>query len=133
MPTRRAARERALELAYESEQRGLTAPELLTELPVDPDVYARKLFEGCDAHREEIDALIRKYSEHWALERMPVIDRLILRMGIYELMFEPSTPPAVVIDEALELARRFSTDDAVPFVNGVLDAVKGRVEKGELP
>jgi N utilization substance protein B len=64
---------------------------------------------------------------------MPVIDRLIMRMGIYELMYETATPPAVVIDEALELARRFSTDEAVPFINGVLDAVKGRVARGELP
>ena len=63
---------------------------------------------------------------------MPVIDRLILRLGIYELLHDPATPPRVVIDEAIELARRFSTDEAVPFVNGVLDAIKDRIERGDI-
>ena len=87
---------------------------------VDPDVYARKLFEGCDAHREEIDALIRKYSEHWALERMPVIDRALLRIGTYELAWVADTPTAVVITEAVELAKEYSTKDSGRFVNGLL-------------
>jgi N utilization substance protein B len=120
VPTRRAARERALELAYECEQRGMAAPELLAELPVEPDAYAKALFEGCDAHREEIDALIRKYSEHWALERMPVIDRALLRIGTYELAWMKDTPTPVVITEAVELAKEFSTKDSGRFVNGLL-------------
>ena len=85
------------------------------------------LTSGTVDHLAAIDRVLEEASKNWRLDRMPVIDRLILRMGIYELMFETDTPPAVVIDEALELARRFSTDDAVPFINGVLDAVKGRV------
>jgi N utilization substance protein B len=120
VPTRRAARERALELAYECEQRGLNAAQLLAELPVDPDEYARRLVEGIDAHRDEIDALIRKYSEHWALERMPVIDRALLRLGTYELGWEPATPTAVAITEAVELAKEYSTKDSGRFVNGLL-------------
>ena len=120
MPTRRAARERALELAYEGEQRGLTAVELLDELPIEPDPYARRLFLGVDEHRDEIDALIRKYSEHWALERMPVVDRALLRIGTYELAWEPETPAAVVITEAVELAKEYSTKDSGRFVNGLL-------------
>jgi transcription antitermination protein NusB len=120
VPTRRAARERALELAYECEQRGLTAAQLLAELPVDPDEYARRLVEGIDSHRDEIDALIRKYSEHWALERMPVIDRALLRMGTYELGWIPETPTAVAITEAVELAKEYSTKDSGRFVNGLL-------------
>ena len=120
MPTRRAARERALELAYESEQRGLGATELLADLPVDPDEYARMLFEGSDVHRDEIDALIRKYSEHWALERMPVVDRALLRIGTYELAWMKDTPTAVVITEAVELAKEYSTKDSGRFVNGLL-------------
>ncbi len=91
------------------------------------------LTSGTVDHLAAIDRVLEDASKNWRLERMPVIDRLILRMGIYELMYETATPPVVVIDEALELARRFSTDEAVPFINGVLDAVKGRVERGELP
>ena len=120
MPTRRAARERALELAYECEQRGLSAAQLLAELQVDPDEYARRLVEGVDDHRDEIDALIRKYSEHWALERMPVIDRALLRMGTYELGWIPETPTPVAITEAVELAKEYSTKDSGRFVNGLL-------------
>jgi transcription antitermination protein NusB len=120
VPTRRAARERALELAYECEQRGLSAAQLLAELQVDPDEYARRLVEGVDNHRDEIDALIRKYSEHWALERMPVIDRALLRMGTYELGWMPETPTAVAITEAVELAKEYSTKDSGRFVNGLL-------------
>jgi transcription antitermination protein NusB len=120
VPTRRAARERALELAYECEQRGLSAAQLLAELQVDPDEYARRLVEGVDHHRDEIDALIRKYSEHWALERMPVIDRALLRMGTYELGWIPETPAAVAITEAVELAKEYSTKDSGRFVNGLL-------------
>ena len=127
MPTRRAARERALELAYECEQRGLSAAELLAELPVDPDEYARRLVEGIDDHRDEIDALIRKYSEHWALERMPVIDRALLRIGTYELGWIPETPTAVVITEAVELAKQYSTKDSGRFVNALLSRIAEEV------
>ena len=127
MPTRRAARERALELAYECEQRGLSAAELLAELPVDPDEYARRLVEGIDDHRDEIDALIRKYSEHWALERMPVIDRALLRIGTYELGWIPETPTAVVITEAVELAKDYSTKDSGRFVNGLLARITEKI------
>jgi transcription antitermination protein NusB len=120
VPTRRAARERALELAYECEQRGISASQLLAELPVEPDEYARRLVEGVEKHRDEIDALIRKYSEHWALERMPVIDRALLRIGTYELGWMPETPTAVAITEAVELAKEYSTKDSGRFVNGLL-------------
>jgi transcription antitermination protein NusB len=120
VPTRRAARERALELAYECEQRGLSAAQLLAELQVEPDEYARRLVEGVDHNRDEIDALIRKYSEHWALERMPVIDRALLRLGTYELGWIPDTPAAVAITEAVELAKEYSTKDSGRFVNGLL-------------
>jgi N utilization substance protein B len=127
VPTRRAARERALELAYESEQRGLSAGELLAELPVEPDPYAVRLFAGVAERRDEIDALIRKYSEHWALERMPVIDRALLRIGTYELGWVPETPTAVVITEAVELAKQYSTNDSGRFVNGLLARIADEV------
>jgi N utilization substance protein B len=120
VPTRRAARERALELAYECEQRSVSASALVDDLPVDPDPYARQLIIGTDEHRDEIDALIRKYSEHWAIERMPVIDRALLRLGTFELGWMSDTPTAVVIAEAVELAKEFSTKDSGRFVNGLL-------------
>jgi N utilization substance protein B len=131
VPTRRAARERALGLAYECEQRGLTADELLAELPVPPDDYAQLLVRGADEHREEIDAVIRKYSEHWALERMPVIDRALLRIGAYELTWVPDTPTPVIITEAVELAKEYSTKDSGRFVNGLLARIAEDVRAGE--
>jgi N utilization substance protein B len=120
MRTRRDARERALGLAYECEQRGVGAGELLADLPVPPDPYTEALLRGEEAHREEIDALLRKFSEHWALERMPAVDRALLRLGTYELGWEPETPTAVVISEAVELAKQYSTKDSGRFVNGLL-------------
>jgi transcription antitermination protein NusB len=123
VPSRREARERALGLAYECEQRNLGAAELLAELPVEPDEYARDLVLGVDAHRDEIDALIRKYSEHWALERMPVIDRTLLRLGTFELGWMPDVPTAAAISEAVELAKQYSTKDSGRFVNGLLSRI----------
>jgi transcription antitermination protein NusB len=118
--TRRAARERALGLAYECELRGLSASELLAEQPVEPDEYASRIVLGADEHSDEIDALVRKYSEHWSLERMPVVDRALLRLGTYELKWEPDTPTGAIITEAVELAKQYSTKDSGRFVNGLL-------------
>src|ERR1700690_495732 len=95
--TRRAARERALGLAYESELRGLSPLALIGEQPVAPDEYACRIVAGADDHREEIDALIRKFSEHWSLERMPVIDRALLRLGTYEPAWGVETPTGGVL------------------------------------
>ncbi len=120
MATRHEARERALELCYELEARGLDADTLLAGLPVAPDAYAEQVVRGVDAHREDLDVLLRKFSEHWALERMPAVDRALLRMGGYELGWEPALPTAVVIDEAVDLAGRYSTKDSGRFVNALL-------------
>jgi N utilization substance protein B len=116
-----------LGLAYECEQRGTSASTLLHDLPVPPDEYAQRLVLGVDTHHDEIDALIRKYSEHWALERMPVIDRTLLRLGTYELGWEHETPTAVVITEAVELAQQYSTKDSGRFVNGLLSRIADEV------
>jgi transcription antitermination protein NusB len=86
--------------------------------------FARRLFEGTVSEIESIDRLLRRHAEHWKLERMAAVDRNVLRLALYELLHNPETPPAVVINEALELARRFSTAESVDFVNGVLDAVR---------
>ena len=129
MATRREARERALSLCYELEARGLSADELLEELTVAPDPYAEHVLRGVDEHRDEIDALLRKLSEHWALERMPAVDRALLRIGSYELGWEPDLPLAVVIDEAVELAGQYSTKDSSRFVNALLSRIAGELRE----
>jgi len=90
---------------------------------VTPDQFMEMLVQGTSDNVAEIDNWISKKSEHWRLERMPAVDRNILRMALFE-MSKTDTPPAVVIDEALELARQFSGDESVAFINGVLDAVR---------
>jgi N utilization substance protein B len=102
------------------EARRLDVEDLLAGLPVAPDPYTVQLVRGVDAHREDLDALLRKFSEHWAIERMPAVDRALLRMGGYELGWEPELPTAVVIDEAVDLAGRYSTKDSGRFVNALL-------------
>ena len=120
MPTRREARERALGLAYEAELRGVDLSTILAEQAVRPDEYACRLVDGVAEHSDEIDALLRKYSEHWALERMPVVDRTLLRMSTFELGWVPDVPTASVITEAVDLAKQYSTKDSGRFVNGLL-------------
>jgi N utilization substance protein B len=93
------------------------------ELPDASRRFAEELVEGTIAHLRTIDARIEAQAQHWRLERMAVIDRLILRMAVYEFLYRPDTPRTVVIDEAIELARTFSEQDAVRFVNGVLDGI----------
>ena len=85
--------------------------------------FAEQLATGTIARLTDLDPVIARHAQHWRLARMAVIDRLILRLAAYELLHVPETPAGVVIDEALELARTFSEEDAVPFVNGVLDAI----------
>ncbi|MCS6954445.1 MAG: transcription antitermination factor NusB [Bryobacterales bacterium] len=133
--SRHRSRERALQILFQIDIRSqapeeaiqhfytsLSREEEAAPLP-DKDPFMEALVRGTAALRQEIDRRIAAHSEHWRLERMPVVDRNILRLAVYEMMRE-STPPVVVIDEALELARRFSTEEAVAFINGVLDAIR---------
>lgn len=117
------AREQAVMLLYEAEQRGVSTLTLLDERVIASPELATQLIVGVEEHREELDAAIVAHAKGWALERMPALDRAILRLGIYELSYRVEIPLAVVIDEAVELAKRFSTDDSGKFVNGVLAAV----------
>ena len=93
---------------------------LVVGLPVPPDEYAQRLVLGVDEYHEQIDEIIAKFSEHWSLERMPVVDRALLRIGTYELGWLPEVPTAVAITEAVELAKQYSTKDSGRFVNGLL-------------
>jgi N utilization substance protein B len=130
VPTRREARERALGLAYEAEIRGVDLATIIGEQPVRPDEYACRLVEGVAEHADEIDALLRKYSEHWALERMPVVDRTLLRMSTFELGWVTEIPAAAVITEAVELAKQYSTKDSGRFVNGLLARLSEQLRGG---
>jgi len=129
--TRREARERALSLCYELEVKKCSVDELLAELPAEPDAYAVVLARGVEENRDEVDALIRKYADRWSLERMPAIDRNLLRMATYELAHQPVIPVAVAISEAVELAKRYSTDDSGRFVNGMLGRIAEQVRPSE--
>jgi len=134
MPSRYRSRQTALQILYQCDMRKLSAGESILayygslavgdepEAAPEPDDFARSLVTGTVARSADIDRLILQHSQNWRLDRMPAVDRNILRMAIYEMM-EEGTPPAVVIDQALELARRFSTDESTAFINGVLDAV----------
>ena len=85
--------------------------------------YARSLVRGTLEHLEEVDSLIRRQAEHWRLERMPAVDRNILRLAIYEFLYETDVPKLVILDEAIELAKQFGTEQSGRFVNGVLDGI----------
>jgi len=120
---KREARERALELLYEAEAKRVHPAEVVAELPVPPTPYATELAEGVGDHRELLDHVIGGRARGWTVKRMPAVDRALLRLAAYELTFVPDLPTGVAIDEAVELARAFSTDNSPSFVNGVLAAV----------
>ena len=130
MPSRRRSRQRALQILFLWDARRQPVEDainafydtLFAEEHPERDWFATELVRGTIEHLEEVDERIRRHAEHWRMERMPAVDRNILRQSVYEMTHE-GTPPAVVIDEALELARKFSSEESVHFVNGVLDAV----------
>lgn len=133
----RQARESALQMLYGWEMSGDALPEAIAgvrDLQLRPpvaerDALAVDLALGTARTLDRIDPLIAEAATNWRLERIAIIDRLVLRLAVYELLERPDVPPAVVINEALELARTFSAPDAVRFVNGVLDAIRKRLEQ----
>lgn len=132
MGRRRQARELALQLLYELDLRGepepgTTADEFWRRQPAVPEEvrqFADALVRGTKAHQAKIDELISRFAEHWELGRMAVVDRNILRAGIFELLWGVEVPPKVAINEAIEAARKFSTEESTRFVNGLLDRVR---------
>ncbi len=117
------ARERALYLLYEAYSKGISPADALSVQVLEPDALTTLLVVGVGEHVEELDAAIAARAKGWTLVRMPVLDLNILRLGAFELAHRPDVPLAVAIDEAVELAKRFSTDDSGRFVNGVLSAL----------
>ncbi len=125
-PGRREARERAIALLYEGEAKDLTGEALLESLPLRPDDYTAAAIVGYHEDSARIDGLISDNSHDWKLDRLPQVDRAILRLGVWELVCRPEVPIAVVINEGVELAKEYSTDKSSSFVNAVLDAVAAR-------
>lgn len=125
--SRREARERALSLLYEADAKDVAPGVLLGELPVAPDPYAAELVAGVGEHCANIDTLIESFSVDWSVERMPVVDRAVLRMATFELVHRPDVPTGAVISEAVELAKTYSTEESGRFVNGVLGSVAASV------
>lgn len=130
MPSRRRSRQRALQILFLWDARRQPVDEaidsyydtLFSEEAPERDPFVAELVHGAVEHMAEADERISRHAEHWRMERMPAVDRNILRLAVYE-MTRAGTPPAVAIDEALELARKFSNEESVQFVNGVLDAI----------
>jgi N utilization substance protein B len=124
---RRQARERALSLLYEADAKGAKPSEVLADLPVEADPFVVDMVTGVEDNLARVDTLIGAHSIGWTLDRMAVIDRTLLRMAAYELLESPDIPVGAIVSEAVELAKRFSTEDSGRFVNGVLSAIAGEV------
>src|SRR5438477_8551657 len=130
MGRRRKAREVALQFLYQLDQHGDTDPtaheeEFWTRHPLDKETQAfvSELVRGVTRRYAEVDKLIAQYTEHWDIDRMAVVDRNILRLAVYELLWAPDVPPKAVINEAIEIAKKFGTTESSRFINGVLDRI----------
>ncbi len=131
MSARSKARKQALDLLYETDIRGTNAVEILIarDIPAEgPDArpireYTRELINGVSEHRRKIDELITTYAQGWDMDRLPAVDRNILRLGIYEILWSNAVPTSVAIDEALDLARELSSDDSSKYIHGVLGRI----------
>ena len=137
---RHRARKAAVQMLYQWEVGRSAMPDVMqtfwlhnqpatASLLDDHRVFAEKLATGVADTVGNLDPVIVEAAEHWRIERMDVMDRLILRLAVYELLHETTTPSRVIINEALELARTFGNDDSVRFVNGILDAIRRRLER----
>jgi N utilization substance protein B len=121
------SRERALNLMYEAHTKGIGVDEVLAAQVVTPDALTDLLVRGSERTRERADSLISAKSKGWTLQRMPVLDLAVMRLATFELLERPDVPTAVVLDEAVSLAKRYSTDDSGRFVNGVLASIADEV------
>lgn len=126
----------ALQMLYQRDITGVSTKRIITDESFStedgvPDEYARGLASGVEEHIDEIDAVLGEVSEHWAVSRMPLVDRNILRVAVYEIRFEESVPPSVAINEAVELAKVYGGEDSSKFINGVLGRIADRWEGRE--
>lgn len=129
MGARTKARKRALDVLFEADQREVAPIELLAQRIAQPGAetalpqYSVDLVEGVIAQQERIDELLATHAHGWTIERMPAVDRALLRLGTWEILFNDDVPDAVAVDEAVELARSLSTDESPAFVNGLLGRI----------
>jgi N utilization substance protein B len=130
MGKRRRAREAALSILYQLEFRPGKLPEVFRAYwadhpsPLEVQVFAEELVEGTVAHREDIDALIANHAEHWHFSRIALVDRNILRVATYEFLFRKEIPDKVILNEAIEIAKQYGSEDSSRFVNGILDPIR---------
>ncbi len=130
MGRRRRAREMAVSILYQLEFRPGKLPEVLpafwADHPSPPEVqtFAQELVEGTCAHREEIDRLITRHAEHWQFSRIALVDRNILRLATYELLFRKEIPEKVILNEAIEIAKQYGSKDSGRFVNGIINKIR---------
>ncbi len=136
MGTRRKSREMVLQMLFQADMGGQAPDEVRRTfwgerngVDAETRAFAEQLFRIATERREEIDALIERHAQHWRMDRMAVVDRNVLRAGVAELLGHPSTPRPVVINEALEIARKFSAPESVHFINGVLDSIARSLEE----
>lgn len=126
--SRTRARRRALEILFESEQRQMDETELLQQRSGDPDYpmkpYAVEIVDGVVTHRDELDELIETYSYDWPIDRLPAVDRALLRIALWEMLYNDEVDDIVAIDEAVSLAGKYSTDESPKFLNGLLDRIR---------
>jgi N utilization substance protein B len=136
---RRRARECALQMLFQIDMAGGAPAEVYPhfwkehEAELEVREFAQGLVEGVMKEREALDRIIAGSADNWRVERMAVVDRNILRVAVYELAWLPDTPPIVVLDEAIEVGKKYGSEQSGSFINGILDAVRKRVERGEVP
>jgi len=134
MGRRRKARESALQILFQLEFNNTQVEKTIIQYWKEKKTseriidYSTLLINGIISHQEEIDNLIQSLSNHWRVSRMAVVDRNILRIAVYELLYAENIAPAIVINEAIEIAKKYSSDDAAAFVNGILDAIRKKLE-----
>lgn len=128
---RREARERAVHLLYEADQRDVQVAEVLDSQVLPADPYTAEVISGVETERVSIDKVIGSHATGWAIERMAAMDRLVLEVATYELIHRDEIPTAVILNEAVELANSYGTDDSGRFVNGVLGAVAASVRASD--
>ncbi|HEX2054668.1 MAG TPA: transcription antitermination factor NusB [Actinomycetota bacterium] len=128
MAHRRGSRKLALDVLYEHEVRNLPTGEILQRYTANPGyAFAAELVQGVSGHAGELDEMISRHAKEWSIERMPVIDRNLLRMALFEMLYLEDVPAPVAINEAVELAKIYSTEDSSRFVNGLLGSVSAEL------
>ncbi len=127
---RHHSRERALEIFYEATLKGRGVAEIVNALPVQPDGYTVDLLTSAEQNQDQANSLIATYAIGWPLDRIAVVDRLVMTLAIGELLMQEAPPRAVVLDEAVELAKVYSTEGSASFVNGVLSSCADHLQRG---